>query len=114
MAQSETMLQRVRQVIRQTRGCVLRGESRTPGKIVSFFEAVAQIIRKGKLHRPTEVEACVKCKQDADGGIVTDVAVDEARADASLLLAAVERHIQLSGRAPRFAANRLRLLLGSR
>ena len=103
VAHIETMLPRVRQVIRQTRGRVLRGESRTPGKIVSLFEPWAQIIRKGKLHQPTEFGACVKV-QEADGGIVTDVAVDEGRADALLLVPAVERHIQLFGRAPRLAA----------
>ena len=103
VAHIETMLPRVRQVIRQTRGRVVRGESRTPGKIVSLFEPWAQIIRKGKLHQPTEFGACVKV-QEADGGIVTDVAVDDARADALLLVPAVERHIQLFGRAPRLAA----------
>ena len=103
VAHIETMLPRVRQVIRQTRGRVLRGDSRTPGKIVSLFEPWAQIIRKGKLHQPTEFGACVKV-QEADGGIVTDVAVDEGRADALLLVPAVERHIQLFGRAPRLAA----------
>jgi len=103
VAHIQTMLPRVRQVIRQTRGRVLRGETRTPGKIVSLFEPWAQIIRKGKLHQPTEFGACVKV-QEAEGGIVTDVAVDEARADASLLVPAVEHHIRLFGRAPRLAA----------
>ncbi len=103
VAHTQTMLPRVRQVIRQTRGRVLRGETRTPGKIVSLFEPWAQIIRKGKLHQPTEFGACVKV-QEAEGGIVTDVAVDDARADASLLVPAVEHHIRLFGRAPRLAA----------
>jgi len=103
VAHIQTMLPSVRQVIRQTRGRVLRGETRTPGKIVSLFEPWAQIIRKGKLHQPTEFGACVKV-QEADGGIVTDVAVDDARADASLLVPAVEHHIRLFGRAPRLAA----------
>jgi IS5 family transposase len=103
VAHIQTMLPRVRQVVRQTRGRVLRGETRTPGKIVSLFEPWAQIIRKGKLHQPTEFGACVKV-QEAEGGIVTDVAVDDARADASLLVPAVEHHIRLFGRAPRLAA----------
>ena len=85
VAHIETMLPRVRQVLRQTRGRVLHGESRTPGKIVSIFEPWAQIIRKGKLHQPTEFGACEKA-QEADGGIVNDVAVDDARADALLLV----------------------------
>ena len=42
--------------------------------------------------------------QEADGGIVTDVAVDEARADARLLVPGVEHHVRLFGRAPRLVA----------
>jgi len=103
VAHIDTMLPRVRQVIRQTRGRVLRGETRVPGKIVSLFEPWAQIIRKGKLHKPTEFGASV-IVQEADGGIVTDVAVDEARADAPLLVPGVEHHIRLFGRAPRLVA----------
>jgi len=103
VAHIETMLPRVRQVIRQTRGRVLRRETRTPGKIVSIFEPWAQIIRKGKLHQPTEFGACVKV-QEAEGGIVTDVAVDEARADAPLLVTSVEHHIRLFRHAPFLAA----------
>jgi hypothetical protein len=60
-------------------------ETRTPGKIVSVFEPWAQIIRKGKLDRPTEFGAVVKV-QEAEGGIVTHIAVDDARADALLLV----------------------------
>lgn len=49
-----TMARHGRQVIRQTRARVVGAETRTSGKIVSVFEPWAQIIRKGKLHRPTE------------------------------------------------------------
>jgi IS5 family transposase len=88
-----------RQVIRQTRGRVLGAQTRTPGKIVSIFEPWAQIIRKGKLHRPTEFGVVVKV-QEAEGSIITDIAVDEARADALLLVPAVEHHKSIFGRAP--------------
>jgi IS5 family transposase len=92
-----------RQVIRQTRARVLGAQTRTPGKIVSIFEPWAQIIRKGKLDRPTEFGVVVKV-QEAEGGIITDVAVDEGRADASLLVPAVEHHERLLGRVPRTVA----------
>ena len=92
-----------RQVMRQTRARVLGAQTRTPGKIVSIFEPWAQIIRKGKLDRPTEFGVVVKV-QEAEGGIVTDIAVDEARADSLLLVPAVEHHQSLFGRVPRTVA----------
>jgi len=92
-----------RQVIRQARARVLGAETRTPGKIVSVFEPWAQIIRKGKLDRPTEFGVVVKV-QESEGGIVTDIAVDDARADALLLVPAVEHHLTLFGRLPRTVA----------
>lgn len=42
--------------------------------------------------------------QEAEGGIVTDIAVDDARADALLLVPAVEHHQGLFGRVPRMVA----------
>ena len=92
-----------RQVMRQTRARVLGAQTRTPGKIVSIFEPWAQVIRKGKLDRPTEFGVVVKV-QEAEGGIVTDIAVDEARADSLLLVPAVEQHQRLFGRVPRTVA----------
>lgn len=55
--------------------------------------------RKGKLDRPTEFGMLVKV-QEAEGGIVSDIAVDEARADAPLLVPSVELHQKLFGRPP--------------
>jgi hypothetical protein len=69
---------------------VLGAQTRTPGKIVSIFESWAQIIRKAKLARPTEFGMQVKV-QEAEGGIVSDIAVDEARADAPLLVPGSDR-----------------------
>jgi transposase, IS5 family len=101
--QIELMVPRARQVLRQTRARVLGSQTRTPGKIVSIFEPWAQIIRKGKLDRPTEFGVVVKV-QEAEGGIVTDIGVDEARSDSGLLVPAVEVHQRLFGRAPRLVA----------
>src|SRR5262249_5288859 len=60
-------------------------------------------IRKGKLHRPTEFGMLVKV-QEADGGIVTDIALDPARADAPLLIPSAQRHIAVFGRPPILSA----------
>lgn len=94
-----SMTKNGRQVIRQARARVLGAETRTPGKIVSLFEPWAQIIRKGKLARPTEFGVLVKV-QESEGGIVTDIAVDDDRADALLLVPSVDRHRALFGRVP--------------
>jgi transposase, IS5 family len=70
---------------------------------VSIFEPWAQVIRKGKLDRPTEFGMVVKV-QEAEGGIVTDIAVDEARSDAGLLVPSVEAHKAMLGHAPTLVA----------
>jgi transposase, IS5 family len=101
--QIELVAPRARQVLRQTRARVLGSQTRTPGKIVSIFEPWAQIIRKGKLDRPTEFGVVVKV-QEAEGGIITDIGVDEARSDSGLLVPSVELHTTLFGRAPRLVA----------
>ena len=46
------MTDRVKQVIRQTRARVLRGETHRPDKLVSVFEPHTEIIRKGKALMP--------------------------------------------------------------
>lgn len=53
LAQLETMLPRAQQVLRQTRARILRGATTTNGKLISIFEPDAQILRRGKLHKPT-------------------------------------------------------------
>jgi IS5 family transposase len=49
-----TMADRVRQVVKQTRARIFEGITRFPGKLVSVFEPHTEIIRKGKLSKPTE------------------------------------------------------------
>ena len=91
-----------RQVIRQTRARVLHGESRSEGKIISLFDPSARILRRGKLHKPTEFGRTVVV-QEAEGGLVTDIGVTAAH-DTALLVPAVERHIAVFGHAPTLAA----------
>ena len=102
VAKLDEVLPRARQVIRQTRARVLDSDTRSEGKIISIFEPHARILRRGKLHKPTEFGSMVHV-QEADGGIVTDIGVT-TKHDAALLVPAVERHIELFGRPPILAA----------
>jgi IS5 family transposase len=66
----------VRQVLAQTRARVLRGNTHYSGKVVSLFEPHSEIIRKGKLAKPTEFGRLVKI-QEAEAQFITDYAVCE-------------------------------------
>jgi IS5 family transposase len=103
LAEIEKMVPRARQVLRQTRARIMRGVTDSKGKLISIFEPHSQILRRGKLHKPTEFGMMARV-QEAEGGIVTDVGLVPDKADAPLLVPAVERHIRIFGRAPRTAA----------
>lgn len=91
-----------RQVVGQTRARIFRGETKLKGKLVSIFEPHTQIIRKGKKDKPTEFGRTVKV-QEAEGGIVTDVAVVDVH-DAALLESSIAIHRCHFGRAPHLVA----------
>jgi transposase, IS5 family len=98
------MMPRVRQVIKQTRARIFRGETRSEGKIVSLFEPSTEIIRKGKAGKPNEFGKMVKL-QEAENQIVIDYEVYEQRPnDATLLIPAIETHEAVLGRTPRLVA----------
>src|SRR2546430_11538719 len=86
--------------MRQTRGRIVHGVTTGADKLVSLFEPSAQILRRGKLHRPTEFGALVKV-QETEGGIVTEVGVVDGKNDAPLLVPADVRHRRDFVRAPR-------------
>jgi IS5 family transposase len=100
----EAMIPLVNQVLRQTTARVLRGVTDTPGKIVSVFEPTTEIIRKGKVNKPTEFGKLVKI-QEVGNQIITHYAVCQQRpVDSTLLLGAVQLHQQRLGRAPELLA----------
>src|SRR3989454_4181910 len=102
-AQLPATVELVRQVLAQTRARVLRGDTHYPGKVVSLFEPHTDIIRKGKLARPTEFGRLVKI-QEAEAQFITDYAVCErGQADRALWAPALDRHIALFDRAPQLA-----------
>jgi IS5 family transposase len=93
----------VKRVVAQTRARVLRGDTHFPGKVVSLFEPHTEIIRKGKLAKPTEFGRLVKI-QEAEAQFVTDYVVCErGQTDRALWAPALDRHIALFDHAPQLA-----------
>ena len=102
--QLDTMLPRVRHVMRQTRERIFHGKTRTQGKILSVFEPATEVIRKGKLGKPNQFGNMVKL-QEAENQIVIDYEVYGRRpSDADLLIPAIEAHQAKLGRPPRLVA----------
>jgi IS5 family transposase len=100
----DEMTSRVRQVMKQTRARIFRGNTRSEGKLLSLFEPSTEVIRKGKAGKPNEFGKMVKL-QEAENQIITDYEVYARRPyDSDLLLAAIETHQALLGRAPRLVA----------
>jgi transposase, IS5 family len=100
----DLMASRVRQVMKQTRARILRGNTRSQGKLLSLFEPSTEVIRKGKAGKPNEFGKMVKL-QEAENQIIIDYEVYARRPyDSDLLVAAIETHQALLGRAPRLVA----------
>ena len=100
----DTMMPRVRQVMRQTRDRVFGGITDSADKIVSLFEPATEIIRKGKAGQPTEFGKLVKI-QEAENQIITSYEVYAKRpSDSDLLVPAIEEHRRRFDRVPRTAA----------
>jgi IS5 family transposase len=99
----ETMIPRARQVMRQARERIVKGNTHFAGKLVSVFEPHTEIIRKGKAAKPTEFGKMIKI-QEAEAQIITHYEVYDARPnDVDLLIPAIEVHRQRLGRVPRLA-----------
>jgi transposase, IS5 family len=102
--QIDTMVPRVKQVMKQTRARIFRGDTRSEGKIFSLFEPSTEIIRKGKAAKPNEFGKMIKL-QEAENQIVIDYEVYDKRPnDADLLVPAIELHQAKLGRAPHLVA----------
>ena len=100
----DEMSARVRQVMKQTRARLFRGNTRSEGKLLSLFEPSTEVIRKGKAGKPNEFGKMVKL-QEAENQIIIDYEVYARRPyDSDLLLAAIETHRALLGRTPRLVA----------
>src|SRR6202035_3499398 len=90
--QIETMVPLVKQVMKQTRARIFRGDTRSEGKLLSVFEPATEVIRKGKAGKPNEFGKMVKL-QEAENQIITNYEVYDRRPyDSDLLVAAIETH----------------------
>jgi IS5 family transposase len=100
----ESTVALVKQVTKQTRARIFRGDTRTQGKILSLFEPSTEVIRKGKAAKPNEFGKMVKL-QEAENQIVVDYEVYAQRPnDADLLIPAIETHRAKLGRTPYLVA----------
>jgi IS5 family transposase len=100
----QTMADRVRSVVRQTKARIFGGLTKLPDKIVSLFEPHTEIIRKGKAGKPNEFGKLVQL-QEAENQIITHYEVyDDRPADQRLLIPAVETHQRKLGCVPRLVA----------
>jgi IS5 family transposase len=90
-------------VIAQTEARVLRGETRSEGKIVSIFEPHTQVIRKGKLRKPTEFGRLVRIDGIEEGLVSGFEVLPSNHGDALSWKPALENHLELFGRAPHTA-----------
>ena len=105
--QIDTIVPRVKQVMKQTRARIFRGDTRSEGKIFSLFEPSTEIIRKGKAAKPNEFGKMVKL-QEAENQIVIDYEVyDQRPNDVDLLVPAIELHQTTLGRTPHLVAAEL-------
>jgi IS5 family transposase len=104
LEQLTTMVNRTKQVIRQTKARILHGDTQTPDKVLSMFEPHTEIIRKGKARKPNEFGKMVKI-QEAENQLIIDYEVfPEKPADSDLLVESVQTHQERLGRTPRLVA----------
>jgi transposase, IS5 family len=102
--QLDTMVPLVKQVMKQTRSRIFRGDTHAEGKILSLFEPSTEIIRKGKAGKPNEFGKMVKL-QEAEDQIIIDYEVYDRRpSDSDLLIAAIDTHRTMLGRTPHLVA----------
>src|SRR5262245_32783420 len=96
--QLDEMMPRAKQVMKQTRARIFRGNTRSEGKLLSLFEPSTEVIRKGKAGKPNEFGKMVKL-QEAENQIVINYEVYDRRPyDSDLLVAAIETHQARLGR----------------
>jgi IS5 family transposase len=100
----EEMLPLVRRVIHQTRQRIFHGNTRTEGKLLSVFEPLTEVIRKGKAGKPNEFGKVLKL-QEAENQIVVDYEVYAQRPnDCDLLIPSLDSHRAKLARVPRLLA----------
>jgi IS5 family transposase len=94
----------VTRVLAQARARLLGGDTHVRDKVLSLFEPHTEAIRKGKIAKPTEFGKLVTI-QESEHQIITAYEVHATRpADMTLWTPALDRHLEMFGRAPDLAA----------
>jgi len=94
----------VARVLGQTRARLIDGDTHVVDKVLSVFEPHTEAIRKGKIAKPTEFGKLVTI-QESEHQIITAYEVHDHRpADVTLWTPALDRHVEIFGRAPDTAA----------
>jgi len=103
-ARLQQMQPLVARVLGQTRARLIDGDTHVVDKVLSVFEPHTEAIRKGKIAKPTEFGKLVTI-QESEHQIITAYEVHDHRpADVTLWTPALDRHIEIFGRAPDIAA----------
>lgn len=102
-AHLEEFLPLVKRVIAQTKERVFEGNRHVANKVLSLFEPLTAVIKKGKAHKPTEFGRLVRL-DEIENGIVSNYEVQEGNpADTNAFVPAIKQHKVIFGRAPRGA-----------
>lgn len=96
-------VERTEQVINQTIE-VQQGKTRLPHGVVSIFDPEARPIKRGKLHAPTEFGYKVLLQETEEKVITGYQVLDGNPSDDTLLVGAVDHHIETFRRPPRAVA----------
>ena len=103
VSQLRRFLPLVEKVMAQTRERLWKKNVHVVGKVLSLFEPHTQVIRKGKLHKPTEFGRLVRI-DEVEHGIVSGYEVQEGNpADTQAWVQALKEHQALFGEAPHLA-----------
>jgi IS5 family transposase len=102
------MLPRLQQVVRQTHARLVHGVTTGADKPVSLFEPYAQILRRGKLHRPTEFGVLVEIQETAQQPARPTPDQPQLTSEQRAKLEQLEREQKALGRSSRSSKRRRR------
>jgi IS5 family transposase len=104
MAQTlEQVIKQTEKIIEQT-AAVQQGNTKLPQRLISLFDPEARPIKRGKIHTPTEFGYKVLLQETGEKVISGYQVLDGNPSDDTLLVGAIESHIETFGRPPRAVA----------
>lgn len=104
LAELEVLIERLDQIVAQTRTRVAGGMPDSASRLVSLHDPDARPIKKGRIGKPVEFGYLAQLVDNADGVVVDHSLHIGNPPDGPLLAPAIERVKNLAGRAPRQVA----------